>query len=406
MNDLERELIAMLNEDARHAPQAAGVPPGVVHRVRRRQVSTVLLGCLAVLALAVLSLAGLHAVRGVPEPATTPKPTPHTVRLPGNGPIDVAGNPTGSSDQSLLQIDPLTGKSIGFLPHTGLGRHLSGLWDEDWSPDGTRLVYVTGVVALDCPPSACGVFIRDVATGQTRQLIRGADEVTAVAWSPDGTRIAYVQDSWPSSLAPHGPSPACPTDWPRTLCGTHIYVMTSSGKRVGTVNLGDHLADSVSWSPDSSQIVFADPPYASGVGHVYVASLNGSAPRLLVQGSDPAWSPDGTQIAFRRGCGIWVSNVNGSGSTQVADVGAASITALEPADATATDCSAANADSEGAPQMQPVWSPDGRFLAVALQDYQVLVIDGNGANPRVLPPAGRDVGELNGLGPPTWQPVR
>jgi Tol biopolymer transport system component len=186
-------------------------------------------------------------------------------------------------------------------------------------------------------------------------------------------------------------------------------VMTTSGKRVGTVNMGGHLADSVSWSPDSSQIVFADRPYAGGVGHVYVASLTGSAPRLLVQGSDPAWSPDGTQIAVRRGCGIWVTDIDGTRSRQVADVAATSVQALERYPA--ANCQVNKQvgyppDELGIPQMQPVWSPDGRFLAVQLDEDGVLIIGRNGLDPRIVAPFGVGGPPLGGWGwgPPTWQP--
>ncbi len=49
------------------------------------------------------------------------------------------------------------------------------------SPDGTRLAFVAG-------PSTDEVFVRDLATGETRQVYRG-DGVWAVRWSPDARSL-------------------------------------------------------------------------------------------------------------------------------------------------------------------------------------------------------------------------
>jgi Tol biopolymer transport system component len=300
-----------------------------------------------------------------------PPPIPRMVSARHNGLIDYGGGPIGYGGVGgwggLHQIDPRTGKLVGPVPGCCLGAEL---WDADWSPDGSHLVTAMGCAA------ACdyiGAFTLDVATGQTRQLTHEPTTgVTAVAWSPDGTKIAYVQVG-------------------------QIYVTDPKGSRVGFVQMAGHTARSVSWSPDSTQIVFAD---ADGRGNVYVVGLNGSAPRLVVRGAEPAWSPDGTRIAFRRDCTLWVTSVNGSRTTQIADLGSPQFLALDPAHLK-ENC----VRGWGGPQGQPEWSSDGRLLAVALPRWGVAVLRPDGSNLRVLQPFERRHPRVSGFSKPAWQPV-
>ena len=109
------------------------------------------------------------------------------------------------------------------------------------------------------------------------------------------------------------------------------------------------LAD-VSASPDGARIVFV-----SRIGTattLFVANRDGSGATRLAPFSNaddqPAWSPDGARIAFRRqsdgtGSDIWVMNADGSGATNL------------------------TADLGGTHQVWPAWSPapvDGRWRLV------------------------------------------
>ena len=74
-----------------------------------------------------------------------------------------------------------------------------------------------------------------------------------------------------------------------------------------------------------------------GNQEIYSANADGSDPRRLttnlVADTDPAYSPDGTKIAFTRGGDIWVMNADGTGQ--------AAVTGIE------------------GPDSEPAWSPDG-----------------------------------------------
>ena len=102
-----------------------------------------------------------------------------------------------------------------------------------------------------------------------------------------------------------------------------IYVMNADG--TAQTRLTNDAADdqNPAWSPDGSKIAFQSDRYGSGY-RIYVMNADGTAQtRLTGVGYDenPAWSPDGSKIAFHtRGGGsaeIHVMNADGTGQTRL-----------------------------------------------------------------------------------------
>jgi len=150
-------------------------------------------------------------------------------------------------------------------------------------------------------------------TGETK-LTDTSNYDSGAAWSPDGSRIAFVR------LGPDNGYTG------------HIYAMNSTGGGESQLTHGQGES-SPAWSPDGSKIAFAarnDDPPGNGLANyeIYVMSSDGTSLTRLTTDpavdNSPAWSPDGSSIAFlsnRVGLysiGVYSMNADGSGQTKLA----------------------------------------------------------------------------------------
>jgi len=150
-------------------------------------------------------------------------------------------------------------------------------------------------------------------------------------WAPDGNRVAFGWGGAGIFILTHGqPEPVlvpgsafgdgAPT-WSQQG-GTiafgrdgEVWVMNDDGSsRRQITSLGDCWAPAI--SPDGTQIAFG---YGNGL---WVQALTpGASPRRLTDGARPAWAPNGKWIAFdsdRAGnLDVWVIAVNGGTAVRV-----------------------------------------------------------------------------------------
>lgn len=96
------------------------------------------------------------------------------------------------------------------------------------------------------------------------------------------------------------------------------------------------------WSPDGTRIAFASA--REGSFDIYVMEADGTGTTRLTssEGNEkgPSWSPDGSRIAFSRssdGGHVWVMKADGTGARRLTD--------------------------DLAEESEPSWSPDGRWIA-------------------------------------------
>jgi dipeptidyl aminopeptidase/acylaminoacyl peptidase len=175
--------------------------------------------------------------------------------------------------------------------------------------------------------------------------------------------------------------------------GNNIHTINSTGGTVTNLTRSDGNSDPA-YSPDGSRIAFvsANP---GGNYQIFVINADGTGRRLVttdpsVKGQ-PAWSPDGTRIAYvansfdvdgQTDHEIWSVNADGSGHRQLTDT------------------------PQGVNDTQPAWSPLGDKIAFERGgDVYVMNSSGGGeANLTPTSPAGCTRCYQNGDSYPAWSP--
>jgi Tol biopolymer transport system component len=166
-----------------------------------------------------------------------------------------------------------------------------------------------------------------------------------------------------------------------------IYVATADGIQVQRLTPGEHPA----WSPDGSRIAFSQ-------GYrVHMINADGSGLRALTNGIRPTWSPDGTRLAYYNNGSIFLMNTDGTGVIRLID---GEMPAWSPAGQliafvrTSTDefepwlLYVINPDG-GEPReitfidSNPVWSPDGSWIAFTY-NRTVSIVDADGSGRRQI----------------------
>ncbi len=326
------------------------------------------------------------AVAMMPTPTPTGPPTPTATRVVNTPEPGEASPPEAepSGDEPIPTFTPIPLVPPGSLPpdmRLAFHSHYDdGSGGEIYTAntDGTQPVNLTNLPGSDDIGPAWSPDGRRIAFASTRddperancdQLLSGLDqnlcnyEIYIInangpnlvrltnhpavdskpVWSPDGSRIAFHS----------------------TRDGNdELYVINADGTNL--LNLTNHPAGDYGavWSPDGTQVAFTslrDEPDPENCNQrcnteIYRINADGSDLRNLTNhpagDTDPAWSPDGTRLAFSttrddattepglarraQNCEIYLINSDGSSPTRLTNL---------------TFC-----------EHSPAWSPDGRQL--------------------------------------------
>lgn len=256
--------------------------------------------------------------------------------VPVLGACSIAGavGASGRQPSGLIVFDGITNNGPGYeqlyVANLGNGRVRqvtksgSGGYNPSWSPDGSHIAFEWDSKG-PCGSLACSRVFIVAADGSGRHPFTPPNlRCESPAWSPRGNQIAYVQwgkGSYEASIYARSlggqvrrlthaknvfdSDPVWSPDGTRIIFSREQgdsytnYVMDAHGKHLHPLG-GNPDTTITSWSPDGRLLAGSTVwgPYNNN----YLSSVlnaNGTEKRrLLTDGGDPVWSPDGSVIAF------------------------------------------------------------------------------------------------------------
>ena len=166
------------------------------------------------------------------------------------------------------------------------------------------------------------IYLFNLTNEETVQITNELDGACQPDWSPDGSRLVYTSPCRINTII----NPIT-----ETYKGSSLYIVSADGSNRTTLATTPGGDFDPAWSPDGSKIAFATlrDNLTSTDLNIYVYDLNDNQATKLTGdlNSDrrPAWSPDGSMLAFQRQATsgsnlIYVMDADGGNITTFSDI--------------------------------------------------------------------------------------
>jgi Tol biopolymer transport system component len=178
-----------------------------------------------------------------------------------------------------------------------------------WSSSGTQIAFSSrrnGAVSA--------IFAANADGTNVRQLTHSRFDDFNPDWSPDGSQIAFER-LFPSSQG---------GDY-------ELFVMNSDGSALHRLPGGPGFDGTPKWSPDGRSLLFASDrpkrgrPTCRECSALYLMNPDGTTLRRItkrtVDSITPAWSSDGSSIAWSRHNSLYLMNADSTSAHMLASIG-------------------------------------------------------------------------------------